>query len=186
MRNVAIFGQMYAGKSTLASALVDAGYVRLSFAGPLKNVASMAYGNVEKGRDYEITNLDGTTQRVSGRAILQGVGQSIKSLDRDFWLRCFRRDIQRYLDQPLVVDDGRFIFERDALRELGFLIVGVETPFAERMARAEFISGRRPSDEELEHQSEREIPHILHEVDITVSGTGDAYSEARRILEAAS
>lgn len=186
MRNVALFGQMAAGKSTIAAALVDAGYHRMSFAAPLKNVAALAYGKVEKSGKYEITSSDGGgSSLISGREILQRVGQSIKSHDRDFWLRCFLRDASNYGDTPLVVDDGRFLFERDALRAYGWLIVGINTSHSVRMQRYETLYGRTPTPEEENHESEKEVPLIVQSADLIIQGTDDPYWNAKTILNLA-
>jgi hypothetical protein len=156
---------MAAGKSTVAEALVDAGYHRMSFAAPLKNVAALAYGRVDKSARYEVTSIDGETTDISGREVLQRVGQSIKGHDRDFWLRCFLRDAGNYGDTPLVVDDGRFLFERDALRSAGWLIVGINTASSVRHQRYETLYGRAPTPEEENHESEREVPEIVHQIE---------------------
>jgi hypothetical protein len=185
VRNVALFGQMYAGKSTIAQALVDAGFAKLSFAGPLKNVAALAYGPVGKTTEYEAVRDGGRLVKISGRQILQDVGQYMKHVDRDFWLKCFIRSSEQYLDQPLVVDDGRFTFERDALQKAGWLIVGINTPHAVRMQRAVALNGREPTLEEQNHESEVEVPDIVQNADIIVQGTNEAYDNARKILEAA-
>lgn len=187
--NIGLAGNMYAGKSTIAAALTEYGYQRMSFAGPLKNVAALAYGTIDKSDTYETVKPYGNTDTAftvekSGREILQGIGQAIKSVDRDFWIKCFLRDAQRYPGVPLVVDDLRFKFEMQALRDAGWFIVGVQTPLGERMARAEAISGRRPSEAEMTHESEVEVPAIMDTADWIVSGYGDPYEEAKAILDA--
>ena len=185
MKNVALFGQMYAGKSTIADALTDAGYHRLSFAGPLKNVAALAYGPINKTEDYATSESvnDWTGIRLkSGRQILQEVGQTIKAVDRDFWLKCFFRDADNYLGVPLVVDDGRFLFEYQALRDSLWLCVGVRTEDSVRWQRAVSLNGREPTPEEKNHESERQVPEILDKCDIIVDGTADAYANVKKIL----
>lgn len=185
MRNVALFGQMASGKSTISKALVDSGYIQLAFAQPLKNISELAYGKIDKSGEYEVTKLDGLVELVSGREVLQRVGQSIKSHDRDFWLKCFFGSAQNYLDTPLCVDDGRFAFERDSLAAEGWLIVGIDTPERVRRERYITIYGRYPTSVELNHQSEIELPGIIDNADMVVSGTGDPYDNVRLILESA-
>jgi hypothetical protein len=182
LRNVAIFGQMAAGKSTIAAALAEAGYHRMSFAAPLKNVAALAYGKIEKSGRYQVVSNEGQQEDISGREVLQRVGQSIKAHDRDFWLRAFLRDADNYLDTPLVVDDGRFLFERDALRSRGWFIVGLNTAHPVRMQRYETLYGRLPTEAEQNHESEVEVPVIVQESDIILQGTDDPYWNARTIL----
>lgn len=183
--NIALFGNMAAGKSAIASSLVDSGHIQLAFAGPLKAMAELAYGKIDKSGRYTVTNLDGIDTTISGREILQRVGQSIKSHDRDFWLRCFFRSAKNYLDTPLVVDDGRFIFERDSLALRGWLIVGIDTPARVRRERYRTIYGRYPTEVELNHQSERELPEIVRNADIIVGGEDDPYMNVRSIMKKA-
>lgn len=185
MRNIALFGQMASGKSAIASALVDAGYVQLAFAQPLKNISELAYGKVDKSGEYEVTSLEGVVHIVSGREVLQRVGQSIKSHDRDFWLRCFFRAATHYLDTPLVVDDGRFAFERDALAAKEWLIVGIDTPEGVRRERYKAVYGRPPTEVELNHQSEIELPEIIASANIIIDGEADPYANVRQLLEEA-
>jgi len=188
MRNVALFGRMAAGKSTIAAALEDAGYHRMSFAAPLKNIAALAYGPIVKGDMYEVTPREAGFDRVlvSGREILQDIGQYMKYVDRDFWLKCFLRDANRYDTMPLVVDDGRFTFERDLLRSNGWLIVGIDTDDEVRYNRYETLYGRRPTTDEANHESEAEVPGIVADADIIVDGTVEAYKNLTRILQEAS
>jgi hypothetical protein len=186
LRSVALFGQMASGKSSIANILIDEGFIRMSFAGPLKSIAELAYGPVDKTATYTVTNLaDGRERQISGREVLQGVGQSIKSHDRDFWLRCFFRNADNFSPNPLVVDDGRFKFERDALRERDWLVVGVQTPREERHARYLSAYGRYPTPEEESHQSEVEIPLIIQEAELILDGTDSPIANAERIMERA-
>lgn len=194
MRNIALFGHMGSGKTTIADALSRAGYQRISFAGPLKAVTELAYGKIDKGATYETMinlpdiNLDGGVPMVtlkSGRQLLQEVGQTIKDVDRDFWLKCFMRSAESFGDTPLVVDDGRFMFEFSRLRSSGWLTVGVNTHESVRIQRYESIYGRAPTDEELNHQSEVEVPKILNFCSLIVQGTDDPFDNARRILSVA-
>lgn len=185
MRNIALFGQMASGKSTISKALVDSGFIQLSFAQPLKNIAELAYGKIDKSAQYEVTDNEGNISSVSGREVLQRVGQSIKSHDRDFWLKCFFGSAKNYLDTPLVVDDGRFTFERDYLADRGWLIVGIDTPEGVRRERYLTLYGRYPTYVELNHQSEVELPGIIDEADMLVSGIDDPYDNVREILRRA-
>lgn len=183
MKNIALFGQMASGKSVIASALVDMGYIKLAFAQPLKNIAELAYGKIDKAGFYTVTSLDGVESTISGREVLQRVGQSIKSHDRDFWLRCFWRTADIHSNSRLVVDDGRFIFESDSLRSRGWFIVGIDTPEDVRRKRYHHLYGRYPTEVELTHQSEIELPRIIQSADMLVDGTADPYENVRSIIE---
>jgi dephospho-CoA kinase len=173
-RNIAIVGKMYAGKTTLANQLVeDHGYSRVAMAGPLKLLAQLAYGEfVEKDKEYATTDRDtGDVVVKTGRSILQGIGQSLKYVDRDIWLKIFVNDTTNMDRAPYVVDDVRFRFEADYLRDQGWMIVGVLTNDDERIRRAVELAGKAPTDAELNHESEREAESI--EVDAFVSGNAD-------------
>ena len=74
MRNIALFGQMASGKSSIAAALVDSGFIQLSFAQPLKNIAELAYGKIDKSGEYDVTGLDGSISIISGREVLRKSG----------------------------------------------------------------------------------------------------------------
>jgi dephospho-CoA kinase len=184
MKNVAIFAPMYSGKSTLSQALVDLGYQRVSFAGPLKEIAARVYGEtIEKSKEYQVIRPSGEKEEISGRQVLQEVGQSIKSHNRDFWLRWFFSDAEFYGTTPLVVDDGRFLFEYDALRKAGWFTVFVDTPFEIRMQRAQESLGRLPTAPEIHHESEQELSSIAPGCQYVALGDGDAYAQAEEIIE---
>ena len=176
MHNVAVVGEFASGKTTLANALIETyGFKRVSFAGRLKEIAAKVYGQgapVEKTKEYEVFPLDwDDSGTLSGREILQRLGQSVKELDRLFWVRWLMNDIDggAYGDGPFVTDDCRFTYEADALRERGFLIVRVMTPSKVRMQRYEMTYGRMPTMQEMTHPSETEVANI--EWDILLDGT---------------
>ena len=160
--NIALVGRMYAGKTTVAEALLPFGYKRVLMAGPLKALGRIAYGeDIQKDKVYETTDLE-TGQAVgkSGRQILQGIGQSIKVVDRDIWLKIFINDTKDMGFEKYVVDDVRFGFEADYLRTQGWAIVFIDTPEETRIDRAVALTGKAPTREELDHESEREVGDI--------------------------
>lgn len=181
--NVAIAGRFAAGKSTVSSQLIHLyGFERGSFAARLKQLAAEVYndGNaIEKDGTYTVTDLDtGRDLDISGRQVLQRLGQSVKTLDRLFWVRWFAQDAAKATG-PLVLDDLRFPYEADFLRSKGWLIVKVETPEHVRAERYRDLYGRYPTRDEMEHVSETSVDLI--EPHMTVSGDGDAYATAAEI-----
>jgi dephospho-CoA kinase len=161
--NIAIVGRMYAGKTTLAENLVAShGYSRVAMAGPLKLIAQLAYGGVvEKDKEYPtIDRATGDLVIKSGRTILQQIGQSLKEVDRDIWLKIFINDTTQMGKEPYVCDDVRFQFEADYLKDQGWKIVKIETPEEERIRRAVRLTGVIPTEAELNHESEREVEAI--------------------------
>ena len=174
--NVAIVGEFASGKTTLANTLIENfGFRRVSFAGRLKEMAAAVYESgsvVDKAKEYEVWPLDSEDSfDISGREVLQQLGQSVKSMDRLFWVRWLLNDIDagKYGDGPFVTDDCRFVYEADALRDRGFVIVRVMTPLKTRMQRYELTYGRVPTETEMNHPSETEVQNI--EWDILLDGT---------------
>ena len=186
MRNIAITGRMAAGKSTISNELVEEhGFYRASFAANLKDIAARVYGGglpVEKGDLYWVSDdSTGKPEQVSGREILQRLGQSVKSLDRLFWVRWLLQDLSAD-DGPFVLDDMRFDYEAQALRDAGWLIVKVEVPTTVRFQRYYELYGRFPTDAEEDHPSETGVDHIVP--DLWVPGDGDLTETIGRILDA--
>jgi hypothetical protein len=172
--NIAIVGGFAAGKTTLSEGLVQQGYTRVSFARYLKEILSTVYNDgapIEKTDEYEVTALDGSERTISGRQLLQEFGQSVKAMDRDFWIYSLFADIRsgRYGPQPYVTDDCRFPYEAEALRSAGFTIVKLDTPLETRISRYENTYGRKPTPEELVHPSEIELNDIVP--DYVIDGT---------------
>lgn len=176
MYNVAIVGKMGAGKSSLANHLVDVHkYTRVANAGALKALAAMAYGPIDKSETYRITRRNemswGTEwleEPISGRQVLQGIGQIVKEFDRDFWLKAMMRDIETKGNGPFVCDDTRFPFEAEFLKQRDWIIVKLYVPKEVRAERYRTLYGRVPTEAELSHPSETEVDDI--EEDIGFSG----------------
>lgn len=190
MKNVAVVGEFASGKTTLADKLItEYGYRRISFAGNLKKAAALVYdptrpgvaGYIEKTAMYRIWPLDEPQPiEVSGREILQRFGQSVKQLDRLFWIRWLMNEVDEGLhgDGPFVIDDCRFPYEADALRDRGFVIARIVTPTDTRMERYENTYGRRPTSAELSHPSEVEVQSIRWDVLLDGSLMPDALARS--------
>lgn len=182
MNNLAIVGGFAAGKTTLSDGLVQQGYTRVSFARYLKQIAARIYNDgveLDKAGTYVVTGLeDGLSYAISGRMVLQQLGQAVKALDRDFWIKSLLADLDNgnYGDGPYVTDDCRFPYEAKALRDEGFKIVLLDTPLNVRIRRYEKTYGRQPTPEELVHSSEIEL------VDIVPDYIVDGSQEPKAIL----
>lgn len=187
MKNIAIAGRMAAGKSTISDYLIEHhGYKRASFAARLKQVASDVYSPglpIQKGAVYPVTEqFSGRHSEVTGRQLLQRLGQVVKDLDQDFWVRWLLSDLQGQ-EGPFVLDDLRFHFEADALAQAGWLVVRVDTPEAIRRARYKALYGREPSEAELTHASETGVDGIL--ANLYVDGTTPTADTVHDILDVA-
>lgn len=166
MNNLAIVGGFAAGKTTLSDGLVQQGYTRVSFARYLKEIVANVYNDgapIGKTDEYDVVDLNGVTRTISGRQMLQEFGQSVKALDRDFWINSLMRDIRQgtYGFGPFVTDDCRFPYEAQALKDIGFLIVKLDVDLDVRIQRYEQTYGRKPTPEELVHPSEIELVNIV-------------------------
>lgn len=168
MMNVAIVGKMGAGKSSLANFLVDVHqYTRVANAGALKALAQMAYGPIDKSETYRITTTlpfgETVQHELSGREVLQGIGQTLKEFDRDIWLKAMVRSMET-MQGPFVCDDTRFPFEAGFLKGKGWIIAKLQVPEEIRMNRYQHLYGRIPTEQELNHASETEVDNIQEDI----------------------
>jgi hypothetical protein len=148
---------MRSGKDTIAARLVaQFQYTRGAFADPLR---VMAYGQ------NPIITADGIgVKRLASvvddfgwerakeefpevRRTLQEIGQGVRTLDPDFWIRILleKVDNAEKWNLPLVVTDVRYRNEADALKARGFRLVRVTRP------------GNSSAEGPLSHLSERDL-----------------------------
>lgn len=108
---IALSGKMCSGKTRTALQLVEdiPGMIRLNFAQGVYQIARDYFGMVEKDRD-----------------LLQKIGQTVKSIDPDVWVKHLLREIDKNSHCPVVIDDLRFPNELKALKERGFFLVRLE------------------------------------------------------------
>lgn len=165
MKNLAIVGGFAAGKTTLSEGLVQQGYIRVSFARYLKDIVANVYNAgkpVQKNDVFKVTDFNGSVREITGRRLLQEFGQSVKQMDRDFWVRSLLNDIRygEHSGGPFITDDCRFPYEAEALRGDGFIIVKLDTPIDTRIQRYYDTYGIYPTPAELVHPSEIELVNI--------------------------
>jgi hypothetical protein len=148
MRGIGIMGLARSGKDTVGSWLVQKhGYGRVAFADPLKLVAWYA--------DPYVTLNDWPTfarrlsDKVAGpgswdhakdeypevRRFLQNLGQGIRAVDSEFWIRAALKAAQEVSDagKPVVFTDVRYPNEAQALRDAGMPLVWIDRPGLTRM-----------------------------------------------------
>ena len=124
-----ITGKAGSGKSTAAQVLIDAGWVRIKFADPLKDMLR-AIGLTEdqiEGHLKEVPCdlLQGKTPRWAMQSLGTEWGRGC--IGERFWLDIARRKIALAMAAGLsvVVDDVRFENEAQVIRELGGLVLGI-------------------------------------------------------------
>jgi len=112
MRNVALIGRSGTGKTTIAQILSEHhGYTKTSIAGPIRDIARMAYGKFDKGMRYPQQTL-GLSTFVSGRELLQNIGAALREMDSLFWMRTWWTVRVANPSELWVVDDVRLDAER--------------------------------------------------------------------------
>lgn len=125
-----IAGKAGSGKSTAAQVLLDAGWARVKFAGPLKDMMR-ALGLDDRHiegdlKDVPCDLLQGQTPRYAMQTL--GTEWGRDCIGRDFWIDLARRRISLAMSAGLnvVVDDVRFENEAQVIRDLGGLVLGLE------------------------------------------------------------
>ena len=112
MRTVALIGKSGTGKTTLAQMLSGHhGYTKTNIAGPIRDIARMAYGKFDKGMRYPQQKL-GLTTFVTGRELLQDIGAQLREMDSLFWMRIWWTVRIANPSELWVVDDVRLDAER--------------------------------------------------------------------------
>lgn len=182
MKHVALLGRRGTGKTSTAGALMARGYTRMSWADPVKDIARLAYGHIEKSGTYEVTRetIDGPLPvMTSGRDILQRIGTDAirRHVDQDFWIKVGIRRLDASEGVTWVNDDTRFPNEVEALRSRGFLIVYLVCD--EQLRRDRLGDDWSPDADQ--HPSETSVS--AYDADIVVrTDLGDASWVAERII----
>jgi len=152
-----ICGRKGSGKSTAAQVLLDAGWKRVKFADPLKNmlrVIGLDDRHIEGDlKELPCDLLGGKTPRWAMQSL--GTEWGRNCIFPDFWMSLARREIALVLAQgySVVVDDVRFDNEAQMIRDLGGSVLLI----------------KRGSDAPIEHESEKGVtPDFTYENDLTV------------------
>lgn len=113
MARIALVGNMRSGKDTFADILInESGYTRIAFADELKRICKELFPE-------QFTNGN------KPRKILQDVGQCMRNIDSDVWVKALGRKIEQCSDKNIVITDVRYQNEVDYLRDNGFIIVQI-------------------------------------------------------------
>lgn len=136
------------GKDTASRCLIERGYTRLAFADAIKEVAEKCNPGIDVDYSDDYRDRAGYLYRVSdaveandgsecvwdylkhipaAREFLQNLGQSIRELDEDFWVRQFERRISDFYKKlipfeefKVVVTDVRYPNEAKFLKSRGW------------------------------------------------------------------
>ncbi|GGX26895.1 deoxynucleotide monophosphate kinase family protein [Streptomyces chryseus] len=146
MGNVGIIGRARVGKDTAGAWFVEnRGYQRVSFADPLRECA-LKLDPIIVPEDERSDWGEGhvrLSQVIAGmgwerakdeypevRRTLQRIGQGIRAIDPNFWLRTALKEVTAANEggQPCVITDVRYPNEAASLRRAGFHLVYIHRP----------------------------------------------------------
>jgi dephospho-CoA kinase len=162
MIKVALTGKMAAGKDTLAAYLIENyRFERYAFADPIRDLCRRLFPDrMEGGKDREL---------------LQKVGQFMRTIDSDVWVKALFRKIEEdlpvleKLKRNIIVTDLRQPNEFERLKAEGFYIVRVYARDAVRLERMK-ARGDRFKLMDLHHETELYVDSF--EVDFEVDNNG--------------
>jgi len=177
MQDIALIGRARTGKDTVAAHLIAKGFTRVAFADPLK-VAALNI-NPYVPTTYGVTvRLQSLIADVGWefakdnypevRRLLQHTGQTVRDIDRGFWVRAAMRVLDDQW-QPVVVSDTRYPNEADALRKRGFRLVRILRPSAGLMTdgasqhSSETAMDYYPADDVI--RNDGTLDHLYAQVD---------------------
>lgn len=139
MKIIAICGFQGSGKDTLANILIEKhGYIKLSFAGAVKDVASVVFswdrkmleGDTKESREWR-EQVDPWWSEKLGipnltpRYILQQFGTDLfrNHFHKDIWIACVERKLMNY--DKVVITDCRFPNEVKIMKKYGAKIIHI-------------------------------------------------------------
>ena len=175
---IAFVGRMRSGKSSAASHLETAhGFRTVSFGTALRRVAYELFDGttVEAYRTeytYDTCPFTGG-QIVIGkrkpRRLLQDVGQALRELDEDVWVRQLAVTVgvyeSLYVTNGIVIDDLRQPNEYEWAKDNGFTIIRVNANEDTRLARAR-AAGDDFTTDDLRHETELHVDDFEADYDI--------------------
>lgn len=177
---IALCAKMRSGKDTVADLLVDEhNYVEFKLSRGISDVVKM---------------LDLDKNAGKNRSLYQGIGQYMRTFDKDVWCNRTWRDIDRFNKLVLatfpeahtdniVVSDIRQQNEVDFFREKGFVIVKIDSSDENRYERV-IESGDIMSEEDFYHETEKSVDEIVADYTITNDGTlDDLRDEVVKLIE---
>lgn len=165
---IAFCGKMCSGKDTATDYLIRKGFKKLSFADPIRELASKVYGS------------DQSNER---RRFMQEIGQAGRKINLLIWVQPVALTVKQFPDALFTINDARFPIELTALRWLGFEIYRITASEELRFARHKERNGYAPTRESLDDISETAIDEFdLPELDGSLPKP-DFYKAIDRILE---
>jgi len=159
MVRIAFSGKMQVGKTTSAEYLVRKyGFVKLSFAGKLKEIAKDLWSE-----QFECNQKP--------RKLLQDLGIKMREIDEDVWVKYLLRIIKNLPKETnIAIDDLRFLNEYKALKNEGFFVVRIIRDI--------------PPSPFSNHQSELEVDKMPYDwIIYNTSTLENLYAELDKLVE---
>lgn len=145
---ILLVGRAGAGKDTVAECLVSRyGFTRYAFADRLKEIARDLFPEAFSGP--------------KPRALLQKLGEAVRAVDREAWVRYVLRRVEAENPARAVITDCRYVNELELCSAAGFKAVLVACPEEVRQARLAARGDRPLSSEEAAHPSECEAGDLV-------------------------
>ena len=185
---IALTGRMRSGKSAAAAYMtVKHGFKSISFAGALRRVADDLFEHLYEPIYEDCPFSEDGKHRISWRkprALLQTLGQKLREIDEDVWIKQAEQSMRVYEDMRstagIVIDDLRQPNEYDWARANGFIIIRVEASDDLRLERAKH-AGDSFSAKDLAHDTEQHVDKF--DVDYTIVNDGDMIDLKRQVDE---
>lgn len=131
---IGLAGPKQSGKTSAALKLEKSGFVRHSFATPLKNMTRSLLMDFGYSFDQVDLYLNSCKELVlpeigrTTRLLMQTLGTEWGrvQINNDLWVMAARKSLERCEDNLIVFDDVRFENEASMIRELGGLIIHID------------------------------------------------------------
>lgn len=178
MKNIAIAGKFAVGKTSVANILEsNHNYVRMSIASSLKQFVNEMYARDVYGTDENAVlqksdiifiNAPDGRKAVTVRQLLQDIGNTMKTIDQDIWLRGVRHQVLLWneMGKAVVIDDVRFPREAEYLKLIGFVNIRLTASDDTRLERYFRTYGIKPSLQEMNDKSEKLVEAIQPDYDL--------------------
>jgi dephospho-CoA kinase len=163
---IAIAGKQGSGKSYLAAALANVGWLTFSIADPIKQLVNLAYPQASK---TDAAIVQGQVKTI--RELYQALGGGVRNhVDEYFWLNIATNRINDAARtfRSIVIDDVRTPTEAMWLQNVGFTVVKLVVPAETRAARIGKLIGEKDHTEEGVEDIEADIVMMPEQIDYFV------------------
>ena len=166
---IALIGRMRSGKDTVGRYLVNRyGFTRYALGDGVRFLCKILYPDiVVQGKP---------------RYLYQTVGQAMREIDPDVWIKYMSRNIERDNLENIVVTDVRQPNEFDTLRQAGFYMVRVNARHLTRINRLG-ACGDAFTKAEMNHETESYVDSFAVDYELYNDGNlDDLYQQTEQLL----